>query len=382
MGGTGFAVVDVETTGLYPTTDRVVEIAVVRLDASGNTIDDWTTLLDPGRDIGPTSIHGITARAVMGAPRFEDLAPELRHRLGGAVLTAHNAPFDRTFLSREFERAGLPLGDEARAFCTMYGCSVHHLASSRTLAGCCAELGVRHDDPHTALGDARAAAALLSILLRRVGRGRLGLPEPLPPAPAVAPCAAVRRRTDPPPPRVDPALGALADRIAVPDGIEAAPGAALAYLALLDRILEDRRITPEEVDALAGLARDWGIGARAAAALHPAYLGGVWELARADGVITPAELADLSAIAELLGVRLESEARAEVAEALSIMTSRAAEFVGLSVCFTGESVCSIDGWPLTRADQKARAAERGMIVKTGVSRKLDILVLADPRGPD
>jgi DNA polymerase-3 subunit epsilon len=373
----GFAVVDVETTGLYPSVDRVIEIAVVRVDSSGRLLDEWATLLDPGRDVGPTSIHGITARDVRGAPRFADIAPELRWRLGGEVLTAHNARFDRTFLAAEFERAGLPMDDCSSAFCTMWGCSRYRLTSSRALAGCCAELGLCHDEPHTALGDARATARLLGVILDRVGVGRLELPAPLAPMNWEGPRVPVRKRTDPPPPRVDPALGALADRIAVPEGVEAAPDAALAYLAVLDHVLEDRCLTGDEVEALAGLARDWGIGASAARALHHAYLGGVWHLARADGVVTQAELDDLSAIAELLGVPVDGGTGDATHVDTPTLPCRAAEFTGLSVCFTGESVCSMGGYMLSREDQQQIAAERGLVVKTCVSSKLGVLVLAD-----
>ena len=66
----GFAVVDLETTGVYPSKDRIIEVAVVHLDVSGQLIGEFSTLIDPHRDVGPTHIHGITAADVMGAPGF------------------------------------------------------------------------------------------------------------------------------------------------------------------------------------------------------------------------------------------------------------------------------------------------------------------------
>jgi len=58
---TGFAVVDVETTGLFPARDRVVEVAVVHLDPDARVTGEFSTLIDPRRDVGPTRIHGISA---------------------------------------------------------------------------------------------------------------------------------------------------------------------------------------------------------------------------------------------------------------------------------------------------------------------------------
>ncbi len=50
----GFAVVDVETTGLYPRTDRVVEVAVVHISADGQITGEFSTLMNLGRDVGLT----------------------------------------------------------------------------------------------------------------------------------------------------------------------------------------------------------------------------------------------------------------------------------------------------------------------------------------
>src|ERR1019366_3747892 len=59
----GYAVVDFETTGFRGlTTDRVVEIGVVCLDCSGEVADEWTTLVNPERDVSASHIHGITGR--------------------------------------------------------------------------------------------------------------------------------------------------------------------------------------------------------------------------------------------------------------------------------------------------------------------------------
>ncbi|MCB0318742.1 MAG: 3'-5' exonuclease, partial [Bdellovibrionales bacterium] len=70
-----FVVVDVETTGISPNHgDRIVEFAAIRLNSNAEPIDTYTTLINPGRDVGPTYIHGISQEDVANAPSFEDVA--------------------------------------------------------------------------------------------------------------------------------------------------------------------------------------------------------------------------------------------------------------------------------------------------------------------
>ncbi|CAM5434230.1 DEDDh family exonuclease [Streptomyces tanashiensis] len=96
----GYAVVDVETTGLA-LDDRIVSAAVYRLDAQGNVEDHWYTLVNPERDPGPVWIHGLTSDVLEGAPLFPEIAAEFAARLDGRVLVAHNAMFDWQMIARE-----------------------------------------------------------------------------------------------------------------------------------------------------------------------------------------------------------------------------------------------------------------------------------------
>ena len=76
-----YCVVDVETTGLSAQRDRIVEIAVVGVDIRGTTEWAWSTVLNPQRDVGPTSIHGLRAKDVQSAPTFSDVSGYLAYRL-------------------------------------------------------------------------------------------------------------------------------------------------------------------------------------------------------------------------------------------------------------------------------------------------------------
>jgi DNA polymerase-3 subunit epsilon len=364
--------IDLETTGLRPGTDRIVEVGVVRFDAAGREIDAWTTLLDPQRDMGATFVHGIETRHVLGAPVFRDAASEILGRLANARLVAHNARFDLGFLTAELERIGVDWG-EPEAFCTMtvpYQLGVVH---GRQLQACCAELGIAMSHDHTALGDARATGAILFATLPRVRFNASDMPGVSPSWSTPSSLLTPRLRSAPPPITVS-VLGPLAARVGIPQGLPVSDEVALAYMGLLDRVLEDRRLTEDEVAALTEAAGIWRVGADVAADIHRAYLAGVGELALADGVITDAERSDLARLTELLGVGPAAHERL-----IGLRPMRGLEsFVGRSVCFTGESVCTIDGIRLSRAQQAQLAEEAGLIVTGGVSRRLDMLVLADP----
>lgn len=82
---TSFAVLDVETTGFSPLNgDRIVEVAVVRLGADGT--EEYVTLVNPLRDVGPAHIHGLTADDVASAPMFQEIVGDVLEIMNGAVL--------------------------------------------------------------------------------------------------------------------------------------------------------------------------------------------------------------------------------------------------------------------------------------------------------
>ena len=145
-GGGGYAVVDFETTGFRGlTTDRVVEVGVVCLDRSGELADEWTTLVNPDRDVSAGHIHGITARDVYGAPLFAEVAGVLADSLRGRVLVAHNLSFEAQFLTGEFARLGHDLQLERECgICTMTLASTYLPQSPRNLGACCLSCGLRY----------------------------------------------------------------------------------------------------------------------------------------------------------------------------------------------------------------------------------------------
>lgn len=153
-----FAVLDTETTGLSPKSNRVIEVGVVALDSDGTVEWEWSTLLNPEQDVGATHVHGISQQDVESAPTFSHIGGTLTQLLTGRVLVAHNISFDAGMLRAEFARNSLPQLAQPW-LCTALQAKKQGFRPYR-LDACCQTLGISLVNAHTALGDARATAEL------------------------------------------------------------------------------------------------------------------------------------------------------------------------------------------------------------------------------
>ncbi len=162
------ALLDVETTGADPRRDRITELGVLLVD-DGAVIEEWATLVNPGRTIPPgiQTLTGITCEMVDGAPAFEDVAMELARRIDGRLLVAHNARFDYAFLRNEFRRAALPYRSEV--LCTVrLSRALFPEHPKHNLDALIERFGLACDGRHRALSDARLLLYLLRAVAARV----------------------------------------------------------------------------------------------------------------------------------------------------------------------------------------------------------------------
>ncbi|MDQ8701790.1 DEDDh family exonuclease [Streptomyces sp. LHD-70] len=153
----GYAVVDVETTGLARD-DRIVSAAVYQLDAQGEVEDHWYTLVNPERDPGPVWIHGLTSDVLEGAPLFPEIAEEFSARLDGRVLVAHNAVFDWSMIAREYARARRTAPVRQRLCTIALAKELRLPLPNHKLESLAAHFGVVQQRAHHALDDARVLA--------------------------------------------------------------------------------------------------------------------------------------------------------------------------------------------------------------------------------
>jgi len=350
---------------------------------------EFVTIVNPQRDVGPTRIHGLSARDVLNAPLFEEIAGDVECRLKRNVFVAHNARFDHDFLTAEFARMGKPL-PPIPTLCTMR-LAGHNVGSvaSLSLDSLCNHFEIEREQAHCALADARATARLLSILIASLRSRRQDLHDFVQGGqpssfawPDLAPSGRVLTREHT---AKRPEASYLARLVeALPTTAPAGADGHMEYFDLLNRVLEDRRVTEAEVGSLHEVATRWGLTKEHARSVHVDYLAAIVEAALEDGVVTEAERADLDEVARLLGFD-----SALLTEMLDLSMNRRAgqcdqgtrrgenQLRGQSLCFTGESRLMFGGVPLSRAMAESLAAETGMVVKSSVTKGLDLLVTAD-----
>jgi DNA polymerase-3 subunit epsilon len=165
-----FAVLDVETTGGAPATDRITEVGAVKV-RGGEVTGTFQTLVNPGVPIPPmiTALTGISDGMVAGSEPIEVVLPSLLEFLGDAVLVAHNASFDTRFLQHNLEVHGYPKLT-SQVVCTKRLAQVvlpRDEVPNLKLATLARYLRARTQPCHRAFADAHATVDVLHGLLER-----------------------------------------------------------------------------------------------------------------------------------------------------------------------------------------------------------------------
>jgi DNA polymerase-3 subunit epsilon len=160
---TPVSIVDIETTGLTPGYDRIIEISVARLEPGRAPEIVFDTLVDPRRPVAATFIHGITDDDVADAPTFREVAGDFVRAVSGSVVAAYNVYFDIRFIEHELAAAGMrsPLPH----FCLMYMRPMLSIGDRCPLDRACAAHRVPHSRAHSAAGDCLASARLFQQYL-------------------------------------------------------------------------------------------------------------------------------------------------------------------------------------------------------------------------
>ena len=161
--------VDLETTGVWPRHDRIVQVATASIFPDGR-VSTWSSLVNPEQPIpaAALAIHGITDAMVASAPTFAQLAPTLGPLLSDCDLTGYNvARFDRRLLAAEFLRAGLADPMEGALVIDAYTIFVRQ--ESRGLEAALrfynVDAGQSQRQAHDARSDVEATVAVLAAQL-------------------------------------------------------------------------------------------------------------------------------------------------------------------------------------------------------------------------
>ena len=175
MRNVSFAVVDFETTGLNPETDRIVQLAAIIMNGEGDIIDSFDTIVKPESPSeyqhGAEHIHGISAEQVANGMPLRKALEQLWSISSGNVFTTHNAAFDLGFLHAESERVGIEGRIEFHIDTLELSRRTTGADTTRrhNLFALCEHYGIERDQVHDAKSDATATAQLLMHLIKELG---------------------------------------------------------------------------------------------------------------------------------------------------------------------------------------------------------------------
>jgi DNA polymerase-3 subunit epsilon len=369
--GYTYVAVDVETTGLDPKADRIVEIAAVKFDSHGTVLEEWSTLVNPGStDAGPTHIHGIEGDWLAAAPTFEDIAGDLGSRLIGSYPVSHNTDFDWSFIEKEYERIGFELGGFNTA-CTLD--VARALGLPGRLGALAAELDIQQSAAHTALDDARVTAKILAHILPMVDRSTFEGASAVTASdvPPVAPSGkAVHRREAASDTKVTSWMSDAIDRLPARDASsDRDPHAASAYLDLLARTMDDGVLLPSEREALLSRAEESGLSTADLQELHDEFFAGLVDVALEDNKVTQEERKELDRAAGWLGVTdLDAAVKTGRARRKELAAAKREKMQGKIVAFTGAGLYNKDV-------RQALAEKHGMEYRSRVRADVELLVI-------
>ncbi|NQX82750.1 MAG: 3'-5' exonuclease [Flavobacteriaceae bacterium] len=155
-----FIAIDFETAIQH----HICSVGIVTIK-DGIIIDEYHTLIKPPNNEYSwftTKVHGITAQDTRNAHDFSEIYPEIRKRMQGKIVVAHNESFDRRVLQKTMAENNLDYSElniQEKWECTMKMCRANDRYPSGKLNECCAvdNIELQH---HDALSDARACAQL------------------------------------------------------------------------------------------------------------------------------------------------------------------------------------------------------------------------------
>jgi DNA polymerase-3 subunit epsilon len=157
---------DLETTGINVSTDKIVEIAIVKISPDGTQVIK-RKLINPEMSIpkSASDIHGITDEMVKDAPTFKVVANEIKQFIEGSDLAGYNSNrFDIPMLNEEFLRAGVSVDVESRKLLDVQ--KVFHMMEQRTLTAAYKFYCQKNlEDAHSAEADAMATWEVLEAQL-------------------------------------------------------------------------------------------------------------------------------------------------------------------------------------------------------------------------
>jgi DNA polymerase III subunit epsilon len=160
-----YAIIDIETTGGSPVTEKITEIAIILHDGQ-KIVDEYTTLINPEKKIPYfiSTLTGITNAMVAESPKFYEVARKIVELTENCIFVAHNVSFDYQFIRNEFKRLGYEYKREKLCTVQLSRKMIPGLPSY-SLGKLCDHLHIDIHKRHRASGDATATTKVFEILL-------------------------------------------------------------------------------------------------------------------------------------------------------------------------------------------------------------------------
>lgn len=165
MESQNYAIIDIETTGLSPSAEKITEIAIIIHDGK-KVVEEFSTLINPERKIPYriTQITGINSKMVDDAPKFYEIAKQIVELTEDKVIIGHNVRFDYGFIRSEFKSLGYDFKRQTLDTIKLARKLIPG-KPSYGLGKLCKSLGIENPNRHRALGDAIATKTLFELLL-------------------------------------------------------------------------------------------------------------------------------------------------------------------------------------------------------------------------
>ena len=165
--GKDFVIFDCETTGLDRSSDKIIELAAVRL-SNGIITHTFSSLINPGIKIDRaiTELTGITDGDLKDAPKIDEVFHDFYKFTRGASLVAHNIEFDMGFVRRAASDCRFKIDNDT--YDTMTIARKHHTVHNYKLGTLCEYFGISLTDAHRAINDALATAKLFIKLAEKL----------------------------------------------------------------------------------------------------------------------------------------------------------------------------------------------------------------------
>jgi len=156
---------DIETTGLNPEIDRIIEIALLKFK-NFEIIEKFVQLINPEIEEF-YSISGIKSQDVKFAPKFKDVVENVYNFMEGKIILSHNAKFDISFLKNEFKRSNF-LFPEIKIIDTLLIAKRFFYFESNSLDNLSKNLNIKRFAKHRAEDDARATFEIFKSFCEKI----------------------------------------------------------------------------------------------------------------------------------------------------------------------------------------------------------------------